>query len=260
MLLVALASAASLPEPDLTALREAATTRFLGDARGRHAWEVVEVNDAGVFGRGEVRATARAKLSGTTWSEVVVEASNVDEVSVSVNSDVQGVSVPFVAPMMGDTGALGDDAGSAGRALLGAAVRAVEGDQGIETAAVEVYEGREVYRLDSLLGTGWSLWRGKEENAAAAIVDPTSLRAREWRLRFMDPTRLEVGKPSRLEATLTVDAEVRPVPTRSLVWRGSPTLHASRQESQATARGASIAVSRNSAATPGTGTPLRRSP
>jgi len=44
MLFVALAAAASLPEPDLQALGEAATTRFLGDVCGLYAWEVVEVN------------------------------------------------------------------------------------------------------------------------------------------------------------------------------------------------------------------------
>lgn len=202
--------AAELPEPDLTALAEAGEQRFLWDACGEYSLKVRETNDVAIATTTmEVEATAR--LEGDRWTLIGATITDPGNGSSTVSSTVDGATYPFVLPLLGvlehAEGGLGED----GRSLLHDAIELVRKDTDVRTPALEVYEGQDHYRLDVLLGKGWSLWRGREENTAAVIVDPRTGRAREWRLDVRDPTRLELGHLVYLYATLKVDPSGLPV-------------------------------------------------
>ena len=202
--------ATELPEPDLSALAEAGEKRFLWDPCGEYRLNVRETNDIAVATT-TIAAEATARLEGDRWTLTGSALTDPGNGASMVSTSVNGVNFPFVPPLIGvleDTdGGLSDD----GRDLLHDAIELVRKDTDVRMPALEVYEGRDHYRLDVLLGRGWSLLRGREENTAAVIVDPLSGRAREWRLDVADPTKLELGHLVYLNAVLKVDAAGLPV-------------------------------------------------
>lgn len=207
--LALLTFATDLPEPDLDQLGEAAETRFLWDPCGEYRLDVTETNDVGAIST-TIRAEATARLEGQRWTLTGSALTDPGDGRSMVNTSSGGQTYPFVLPLIGvieDADGLGAD----GRSLLDSAIELVRKDSDVRTPGLELYEGRDHYRLDVLLGRGWSLLRGREENTAAVVVDPLSGRAREWRLNIHDPTRLELGHLVYLDAVLKVDAAGLPV-------------------------------------------------
>ncbi len=202
---------ALLPEPELDRLARSAKERFLGDPCGRYTLQVTETNALGSLAVTTIQATAEAELRGQTWTLLSHELTDPGNKASMVWTGVDGQQVPFVLPLLGAFAAEDDGISSEGRALLDQAVALARSEVGADTAGVEIYEGREHYRLDMLLGGGWSLLRGREDNTAAVVIDPESGQAREWRLSIQDPTRMEIGRLVFLEANLRVDASGRPV-------------------------------------------------
>ena len=207
--LALLTLATDLPEPDLDQLAEAAEQRFLWDACGEYALVVTETNDIGVAST-TIRVDATARLEGQRWTLLGSVLTDPGNGQSMVSTSAGGQTIPFVPPLMGvvdESDCLGAD----GRGLLQAAIELVRKDTDVRTPALEVYEGTDHYPLDVLLGRGWSLFRGREENTAAVIVDPSTGRAREWRLNVHDPTKLEVGHLVYLDAVLKVGPTGLPV-------------------------------------------------
>lgn len=203
---------ALLPEPDLDRLAESAATRFLHDNCGLYELAVAQTNDVGLLGQTTIAASAKARLEGDRWTLLTYRLDDPGNGRSMVSTGVGGATVPFVLPLLGVFN--GEESGGMageGRALLDEAVRVARSDVGADMAGVEVLEGREHYRLDMLLGGGWSLWRGREDNTAAVLIDPDTGRAREWRLAIHDPTKLQVGRLVFLDATLKVDPSGHPL-------------------------------------------------
>lgn len=200
--------AAELPEPDLDQLAEAAEKRFLWDPCGEYALAITETNDISVATT-TIQATATARLEGDRWTITGSALTDPGNGASMVNTSAEDQIYPFVLPLLGVLDA--DGLGADGRSLMQDALELVRQDTDVRTPALEVYEGRDHYRLDVLLGRGWSLWRGREENTAAVVVDPSTSRAREWRLDVRDPTKLEIGHLVYLNAVLKVDPSGRPV-------------------------------------------------
>lgn len=210
--LLPLLTLALLPEPELDRLTESATTRFLHDPCGIYELAVTQTNDMGALGQTTIAASATARLEGDRWTLLSHRLDDPGNGNNMVSTGVAGQTVPFVLPLLGAfQGEEGGGVASEGRALLDEAVRVARSEVGADTAGVEVYEGREHYRLDMLLGGGWSLWRGREDNTAAVVIDPDSGRAREWRLAVHDPTKLAIGRLVFLDATLRVDPAGQPL-------------------------------------------------
>lgn len=196
---------ALLPEPDLDHLSEAAEARFLHDPCGEYQLDVRETNDLGAISSTTLTVSAKARLEGERWTLHSADITDPGNGSSMVWTSVGDQQIPFVLPMLGRTAGEDEGLGSEGRALLDQAVAIARSDVGADSAGIELYEGREHYRLDMLLGGGWSLFRGREDNTAAIVIDPVSGRAREWRLDIRDPTKLQVGRLVFLNAQLAVD-------------------------------------------------------
>lgn len=202
---------ALLPEPDLDQLAAAAEERFLYDPCGQYALSVTQTNDLGALASTTLTVSAKAQLQGERWTLESFTITDPGNEQSMVWTSVGDQQIPFVLPMLGVFDDEEEGISSEGRALLDRAVALARSDVGADSAGIEVLEGREHYRLDMLLGGGWSLWRGREDNTAAVVIDPESGRARVWRLAIQDPTKLEIGRLIFLDATLSVDASGRPL-------------------------------------------------
>lgn len=202
---------ALLPEPNLDQLTEAAESRFLHDPCGLYTLEVTETNTLGVIADTTLTVRAEAELRDGRWTLLSHTITDPGDGDSMVWTSAGGQDIPFVLPLLGTFSEEEDGIASEGRQLLDEAVRLARSEVGADTAGIEVYDGREHYRLDMLLGGGWTLLRGREDNTAQVVVDPESLRAREWRLSILDPTRMAVGRLLFLEANLRVDAVGHPL-------------------------------------------------
>lgn len=210
---------ALLPEPDLDQLAEAAKSAFLHDDCGLYELAITQRNDAGVLGDSTIQVTARMQLKGELWTSQGYHLDDPGNGSSMVWTHVGEDEVPFVVPLLGELPGEGDGLSSEGRHLIDEIVRLGSSSVGAESAGIETVDGRELYRLDMLLGGGWSLWHGHQDNTAAILIDPESHRAREWRLAIHDPTRIQVGRLSFLDATLSVNPSGLPV-SETLHTRG----------------------------------------
>jgi hypothetical protein len=210
---------AALPEPDLDQLADAAKSAFLRDDCGQYDLVVTQRNDAGALGDTTIQVSATMRLEGERWSLQTFHLDDPGNGHSMVWTHVGETEVPFVVPLLGELPGEGDGFSSEGRRLLEEVLRVASSSVGAESAGIETVDGRELYRLDMLLGGGWSLWHGRQDNTAAILIDPESHRAREWRLAVHDPTKLQVGRLSFLEATLRVDPAGLPL-SETLHTRG----------------------------------------
>lgn len=232
MLFVALLQAASASEspdepPSIERMAEAALAGLAGGTGcTRLVGEIEQENRAGVFGKTSIRATFEGELRAGLWSGVtggIVEAGNA---RIMVGSDIEGGHLPFLLPMFGSFRGVGEGSMAAEtRSLFGELLGAMETSVETESVRAEVVDGAELLHFERWMGSGWNLFRGRQDNSIHVWLEPRGegkAQARRWHVIVEDPVRREgkAGRLVRLDAELHVDPDGVPR-SESVTLRGA---------------------------------------
>lgn len=193
------------PPPDPGEFAEAAQAGLSGGAGcARLEGRVHQENRAlGLVTVGEL--TVRGTLADGAWRdlEIVEQAWNNQNSMVSTRAGER--TYPFVLPFFGRfQGGTSDG----GRALFDELMDRMAVPMEIEE--VTTAPGGATYLYRRRLASGWSLFRGRQENVVETEHLPGTLQPRAWNVVLEDPVRLEGARLTRLDARLEADDAGRP--------------------------------------------------